>query len=353
MDEPRVNPWPALRRHLPAALAFVLIVALIALGISFFLPRWYRARTTLLPPQEGTTPYGALASLIESSALGKVGLVATSSPSDTYVEILKSRVVREAIVRRFDLQQHYRQANLDLCLKQFDQHLKVGVMQSRAIELTFEDKDPKFAAQVANAVIAQLDTVNIRLQQSKASRTGEFLESQMLDVGARLRNAEARLSQYERVHGVFTGSDQASVAGVADVVATRLALQVRRTWMASYSAPDSPALKAIDSELAAIEQNVARLPGIKQEGARLALDVEIQRRVYTLITAQVEEARMRANGTLSTVTVLDPARPPTLHARPRRSLVILGAAAVAAMLAGWWLYGRVRREGLAFAARGG
>lgn len=351
MDHPSLA--RAVRRNLGPALAFVFVVALIALGVTFFMPRWYRARTTLLPPQEGTTPYGALASLIESSALGKVGLVATSSPSDTYVEILKSRVVREAVVRRFNLQDHYHQQNLDLCLKALDAHLKVSVMQSRAIELTFEDKDPVFAAQVANAIIAQLDTVNIRLQQSKAGRTGEFLTSQMQEVTTRLRTAERQLSEYERTNGVFTGGDQAGVAGVADVVATKLALQVRRTWMASYSPEDSPALKAIDSELAAIEQNVARLPGIKQQGARLALDVEIQRRVYTLITAQVEESRLRANGSLSTVTVLDPARAPTLHARPRKSIVVLASAAVAAVLAGLWLFRRVRREVPAIGARGG
>ena len=81
------------------------------------------------------------------------------------------------------------------------------------------------------------------MQQEKARRTGEFLETQMLDVGSQLRDADARLADYERKHGVFTGIEQAGVAGMADLVATRLALQVRRTWLASYSNEDSPALK--------------------------------------------------------------------------------------------------------------
>lgn len=343
----------AVRRHAGRPLLFVLLVALIAVGISFLLPKWYRARTTLLPPQEGTTPYGALASLIESSALGKVGLVATSSPSDVYVEILKSRIVREAVIKRFDLQRRFKQENIDLCIKDLNDRYKVGVMQSRAIELSVEDQDPKLAAEIANEFIAQLDTVNIRIQQEKARRTGDFLQGQMAAVGRQLRAADVRLSDYERKHGVFTGSEASGVSGMADLVSTRLALQVRRTWLASYSSEDSPALKAIDAELAAIDQNVSKLPGLKQEGARLALEVEVQRRVYTLLMAQVEEAHMRAQGSLSTVAVLDPARAPTVHARPRKGIIVAVSAGIALLIAAFYVVERARRETMDPGVRGG
>ena len=343
----------SVRRHAGRPLLFVLLVAVLAAGISFLLPKWYRARTTLLPPQEGTTPYGALASLIESSALGKVGLVATSSPSDVYVEILKSRVVREAVIERFDLRRRFRQDNLDLCIRDLADRYKVGVLQSRAIELTVEDQDPKFAADMANALIAELDTVNIRIQQDKARRTGEFLQTQMNSVGRQLRAADGRLAEYQRKHGVFTGNEQAGVSGMAELVAARLALQVRRTWLASYSSEDSPALKTIDAEIAAIDQNVSRLPGLKQEGARLALEVEVQRRVYTLLMAQVEEAHMRAQGSLSTVAVLDPARAPTVHARPRKSVVVLVSTGIALLLAAFYVVERARRETQEPGVRGG
>jgi uncharacterized protein involved in exopolysaccharide biosynthesis len=343
----------AVRRHAVVPLLLVFLVAVLAFGISFLLPKWYRARTTLLPPQEGATPYGALASLIESSALGKVGLVATSSPSDVYVEILKSRTVREAIVKKYDLQHHFKQPNLDLCLEALNGRFKVGVMQSRAIELTVEDQDPAFAAKLANAFIAELDTVNINIQQDKARRTADFLEGQMAAVGRQLRTADDRLAAYERQHGVFTGSEESGVAGVADLVSKRLALQVRRTWLRSYSSEDSPALKSIDAELAAIDQNVSRLPGLKQEGARLSLEVEVQRRVYTLLMAQVEESHMQAQGTLSTVAVLDAARTPTFHARPRKLVIVAVSAGVALLLAAFYVVERVRRDTLEPGRRGG
>jgi len=195
--------------------------------------------------------------------------------------------------------------------------------------------------------------VNIRIQQDKASRTGEFLQSQMAEVGRQLREADTKLADYERKHGVFTGNEQAGVAGMADLVATRLSLQVRRTWLASYSNEDSPALKTIDAELAAIDQNVSRLPGLKQEGARLSLEVEVQRRVYTLLMAQVEEAHMRAQGSLSTVAVLDPARAPTVHARPRKSVVVGVSTGIALLFATYYVVERARRETREPSVRGG
>src|SRR5438132_3126653 len=194
MDDLFRRRWQAARAYLRNLILLVVTVAVVSLGISLLLPHWYRARTTLLPPQEGSTPYGELASLIESSALSKVGLVATSSPSDLFVELLRSRTVREAVVRRFHLEERFHQKNLDLCLKRLNERVKVGVSQSRTIELTVDDRDPVVASEMANELIAQLDSVNIRLQQDKGVRTGEFLVGQIAEVGERMRLAEARLT---------------------------------------------------------------------------------------------------------------------------------------------------------------
>jgi uncharacterized protein involved in exopolysaccharide biosynthesis len=87
---------------------------------------------------------------------------------------------------------------------------------------------------------------------------------------------------------------------------------------------------------------MARLPGIKQEGARLSLDIEIQRRVYTLLTAQLEEARLEQDRGVSSIAVLDAARAPTLRARPRRFMITLIALGTAVALAGVWVGLRVR-----------
>lgn len=326
----------------PAILVFA--VTVLSLIVAFILPKWYRATTTLLPPEQTSQSIGLLSNLIESSALGKVGLVTASSPSDLYAEMLRSRRVREEIVERFDLQDRYHVDNLDKCLGALDDHLSVDVLPSRMIVVQFEDKDPEFAAQVANGLVETLHRVDMEIHSERAARTRAYLEKQLLESESRLRDAENLLTGYEQEHGVITGMDEAAIQGAAELIARKLALQVRRSWMQSYVGRQSPALQAIDSELAALDREISLLPTVKQEAARLALDVEIQRRVYTLVVAQYEEARIKENSTITTISVLDPARAPTIHARPRKSLVVGGTFAAALLLAAGFVLYRIRRD---------
>ena len=101
---------------------------------------------------------------------------------------------------------------------------------------------------------------------------------------------------------------------------------------------------AVRSELDEIDREAARLPGIKQEASRRALDVEIQRRVFLLLTAQLEGARLEEQRHVSSVSVLDPARPATRRTRPHRGLIVGISTGVAVLLAGAWVLHRTRED---------
>jgi uncharacterized protein involved in exopolysaccharide biosynthesis len=340
--------WITLERVRPklrAPLLGVLATALLSAAVAFSLPAWYRAETTLLPPQESAESFGLLANLVETSALSKVGLITTTSTSDLFVEILKSRRVREAVIRQFDLTNRYREKNLDECLKRLDEHTTVEAQRSKIVAVSVEDKDPAVAAKMANAMVEELNRVNREVRADRAAQSREFLSAQLAASQNRLRAAEAALVGYERAHGVvIAGDDASAVSGAADLFARKMALEVRRSWMSSYSRSDSPALAAIGSELSAVDRELARLPSIKQEGARKALEVEFRRRVTSLLTAQLEEASIEEQRGGTPLAVLDPARPPTLKARPRRTLIVAISTGVAMLLAGWWVLWRVRAE---------
>jgi uncharacterized protein involved in exopolysaccharide biosynthesis len=334
----------SLRRILPRPLLGVLAVAVVSYGIALLLPKWYTAKTTILPPDEGGDSFGVIANLVEASALSKVGLLSSNSTSDLFVEILDSRRVREPIIAKHDLQRRYGEKNLDQCLKEFGNHVKTDVLKSKVIVLEFEDKDPKMAAMLANDMVDGLDRVWREARLQKAERASEFVTGQLEDARNRLHVAEERLTAYEKRYGFVGGSENAAVQGAADIVARKLALQVRRTWMESYSGRDNPALQALNSELSALDREIGRLPGIKQEATRLNLDVEIQRRVYTLLNAQLEEARLEGSRTISTVSVLDSARAPTLRSRPRRMVIVAVTAGIAFLGVLAWALRKARRE---------
>jgi tyrosine-protein kinase Etk/Wzc len=343
---------PPLRRFAPAAwerrrpiAAFVLVVMVVSAVVSLLLPAWYAAESTVLPPTEGGEAFGIMSGLIQGAALNRLGLFTTSSPSDVYVEILKSRTLREGIIHRFGLERLYRRRGVDRTLAELNRHMRVGATPAGVILVRVEDRDPGRAAGMANHLVSELDRFNRETLNTRAKRTRQFLESRLSDVREHLHAAESTLTAYEVKHGVVT--DEGAVGGIAEVMAQKLSLQVKRGYVSSYSAPGSATIRTIDAEIGAYDRELSRLPGLKNEGARLALNAEIQRRVFTLLTAQYEDARVQEMRDTPTITVLDWARPPELRTRPRRSVIVLASTLMALALSAAWVGWSVRRTSTA------
>jgi uncharacterized protein involved in exopolysaccharide biosynthesis len=321
---------------------FVLGAALIAVVVSLLLPPWFRARATILPPTEGADSFSLMAGLIESSALSRFGLVGSSTPSDIFVEILRSRRLQEAMIDSFDLQNVYRTKGRDRTVKELSRHFSIGVEPSGLVTVFVEDRNPERAAAMTNFLVDELDRFNRESLNTRAKKTRGFLEERLADVRTRMRDAETLLMNYEEKNGVVIS--EAAVGGMADVIAQKLSLQVQRSYVSSFSDKNSNELRAMDAELRAFNQELAKLPTLKHEGARLALDAEIQRKVFSLITAQHEEARIQEMRDTPTLTVLDRALPPEIRARPKRAVIVLVTAFVAALLAAAWLALSLRKS---------
>lgn len=324
-------------------IGFPFLVAVAAAAFIWFATPWYTAETTLLPPAEHSDPFANLSGLIERSAMSQLGVFTASTASDIYVEILKSRRLRESLIKRFDLQKKYDIATMDGTLKELDVHLGVSASTSGIVSVRVEDTSKQGAADMANFLIAELDRFNRETLQTRGKSTRQFLEARLADMERRMRLAEAKLTAYERANKVVV-ADQSAVKGMADVMAQKMSLQVKRAYVASYSAPGSPAVREIDAEIDAFERELSRLPGLKNEAARLALDAEVQRKLFTFLTAQLEEARVQEARDTPTVTVLDPARAPETRTRPRRTMFVLSSAFVATLLVLGWVWLASRRE---------
>ena len=70
---------------------------------------------------------------------------------------------------------------------------------------------------------------------------------------------------------------------------------------------------------------------------RLVRDVKLYQQLYTLLSAQLEDARLRETLDVPTVTLMDSAYPSEKRARPVRRLYALGGALSAAIFTIVWL----------------
>jgi tyrosine-protein kinase Etk/Wzc len=332
------------QRRFPV-LGFILVMSLLAAGLAMTMKPWFTASATLLPPTEGGNMFENMSGMIESAALSRVGLLSTSTPSDIYVEILKSRRLREALINKFDLQTLYdMKGKMDGTLRELESHVEVKSEPSGLVTISVEDTDKHRAANMANFLVAELDRFNREMLQTRGKRTRQFLETRLAELKDKMAQSEARLTAYEKANKVVVATDESAVRGIADVMSQKLSLQVRRSYIEAYSAPNSPAVRELDAEIQAFERELARLPGLKNEGARLALDTEIQRKLFTFLTAQYEDARVQEMKDTPTVTVLDEARAPDVRSRPRRTIMVLITGFIATLAACGWVYWQHRRE---------
>ena len=206
-----------------------------------------------------------------------------------------------------------------------------------------EDQDRQRAADMASFLVKELDRFNRHALNTRGKSSREFFEERLADSQRRLRLAESRLTAYERLHKVVVASGKSPMQGFADVMSQKMNLQVKRSYVAAYSAPGSAAVRQIDAQIAALDGELRRLPALKNEGSRLALEANIQRKALVLLAAQYEDARAREARDNPTITFLDGARAPESRTRPRRTIMVVAASLAALIASLSWAWVRSRR----------
>jgi tyrosine-protein kinase Etk/Wzc len=323
------------RRHALNAL----LAGSVIYGVTFIMPPWYRSAAVLLPPEE-TEQMGTGLSvqrfLSRMPSLG--GLSNYYTPADLYRAILMSRSVQEAVIRRFDLTGVYHTNSMEKTLKEFRNHTRTVLAPDGTISVSVEDRSRERAAQVANALVEELDRFNVERRNFQAKRTRIFLERRVAETDSLSRLAESQLGAYQEKHHMLVplDPDAQSLKPLADLMARKIALEVQLEVLRSYLTPTNELVVQTRTELEQLKNQIGNMPGLETELGRQARDVRLYQQVYLLLNAQLEDARLRETMDTPTVTVLDPAVPAERRARPLRLPWAAAAAALAGLVSVLW-----------------
>lgn len=301
----------------------VAFTTVVAVAVSLIMPRWYAARAVLLPPTEDDV--GSSISQFMPRGFGAIRVPGAPTLADVFVAVLKSRSVADKIVDRFGLVKRYKVRDLDEAVRELEEHVKFRVGDEGTIAIIAEDREPKTAAAMANAYVEELDRFNLQTRTTSAKRTRAFIEDR-LDLAKRdLASAEDRLRDYQQVRNLpaMSPADRGDADVGARLMAQKIALEVKLQVLRESLAEDSEEVRRIRQELAAIERQVGGLPSAGVEIMRLWRTVKVQEQVYELLTAQLEEARIRETRDTPTVQVLDSASVPLHKSRPKRIWIVL------------------------------
>lgn len=341
-------------RHRTIVAAMTLAGTVLAAGISFAQPNIYTATATLMPADSSNDRLSsALSSL---GALG--GLAAQASGgfrgniSDKFVAIIQSRRLSEQVINRhqalpqlFPAQWDTEQGRWKKVPTLMEAHRLLSNIVSTKIDaktglllLSVDHTDPKFAANLANNYIIELNAFLQGNTLSSAKRNRAFLEQQVAAVIRELSKLENELKEFQQAHKIVSldAQTEAGVQTYATLKSQLMSKEMEYNLLAnSVSSNDTQAI-GLKQEISQIKEKLNFIengtgdgilsfrdaPDLGVRYARIKRDLLAKQKVFELMTQQLEIAKVdEAKDTLS-FQIIDQAISPDKKSKPRRSFMI-------------------------------
>jgi capsule polysaccharide export protein KpsE/RkpR len=331
-----------------------LVVGLLALGISFAVTPTFTATTKFMPPQQQAS--GAASLLQSLGALGGLAGAASGlkNPADQYVAFLKSRSVQDALIDRFGLLERYEEKQRQTTRLALEGKVRTISGKDGLITVEVDDKDPAFAAQLANGHVEELGRLLNRLAVTEAQQRRLFFEKQLASAKDSLVKAEQALKSSGVNSSALKASPQAAVEGLAKLKAAITAQEIKLASMRGYLSESAPDFKQAQTELAAMRSQLARAeaqePGVvastptgKGGSVEAASgsdyiskyrDFKYNETLFELFAKQYEIARVDESREGAVIQVVDVAVPPERKSKPKKATI----AVIATLAAGFALF---------------
>ena len=347
-----------LAKHKMMVIGLPLLVAIVVAGYSLTLPNIFTGTTKILPPQQSLSSASAMLTQISGIAGLAGGVI--KNPNDIYVAMLKSRTVADNIVQRFGLLKLW---EIDTehpsdAFKTLAGVTKISSEKDGIITIEVDDKDPKRAADLANAYVDELLKLTSVLAVTEASQRRLFFERQFAQTKDNLAKAEVLARQALQTGGLVKVDDQgrAIVEATARLRGQITVKEVQISAMRAFAADRNPDLQMAQQELESMKHELAKIEGAVgarsatngagghgSESLKLLRDVKYHEVIFELLAKQYELAKIDEAKESAVVQVMDKAIPPDRKSKPRRSLIVLFSALAVGFLAVLWAF---LKEGL-------
>jgi uncharacterized protein involved in exopolysaccharide biosynthesis len=321
-------------------IGFTLCAALITAVVSLIMSPVYKAETTLLPPQE--SEQGMRAQLMNKfedlPGFDRGGI----SGKFLFIDIIKSRTVFDGIIERFDLMNLYEAEYKEDVRRILANNVTVkSDKQSSLITVAVLNRDPKLAADMANAFVDELKKLVHNLAITKASQRRLFFEEQLKESKEALLESEESMQEFQEETGVMKVEEQAKavIESIANMRAQIAAKEVELKVMKTYTTANNPdlqrveeTLKGLKIELAKLEEKegvnpdplmpTGRMPVVGADYVRKLRDLKFNETLFELMAKQYEMARIEEAKDAAIVQVIDKAVVPEKKFKPARRQMV-------------------------------
>jgi tyrosine-protein kinase Etk/Wzc len=310
--------------------------------VSLFLPNYYKATSIYYVSSSDM----ATVEHFYGRAKKDLEYFGTDTDIDRMMSVARSNELFQFLIDSFQLAKHYgikMKSPRDgvKLFKRTHKHFQVVKNKYNAIELSFEDKDPAFAAKVANAARSKIDDIILRLVRDKQKSQIEAFKENLEQKESSLQLLANTLDSLRSVYNIVNLSSQSDAMATlisdvesgfiresAKLEALKDSRNVKRDTIEMIAAT----VKGLEKELNTLKSgadgstySLARF----NEGRR---KIEIVEASYFLAkehvgydTERLKQLISAYNARIPMLIVLEEATPPVMKHRPVRSLYVLGA----------------------------
>jgi tyrosine-protein kinase Etk/Wzc len=321
------------------------LAALTGVVVSLNTPASYVSRTSIMPSQQSGGGGGGLGALAGLSGLGGLSGITNSikSSDEMYIALMRSYSVQSALIEQFKLKERHGARNIEEARQALSSNVAIlADKKSGLLLVEAQDKDPEFAAQLANAQVKELNVILSRLAVTEAQQRRAYYEQQIIKTQTKIPQLELEYIEAQKSSGLEVAS-LLSEAGTlpGQIAAKELQLQV----LSRFATAQNPDLKRLAVEISALRAQMARYNlskteskttessklGQASENARSNLvqkatqaynTLKIQEALLDGYVKQFELAKVDEAKEGPAVQVVDEARAPEMRAKPERKKIV-------------------------------
>jgi tyrosine-protein kinase Etk/Wzc len=341
-------------RHKKLVIGMPIVTGILALVASLMITPIFTSTAKIMPPQQQQSS-GVAAMLGQLGGLaGAAGSMAgLKNPNDLYVGLLESRTVADNLIKRFKLKERFEKKTMDDTRTALNGISEItSGKKDGLIAISVNDKDPQFAADLANAYVDELAKLTQTIAITEASQRRLFFEKQLKDTKDQLANAEVALRNTQEKTGMIQpeAQVQAIITNVAQLKGAIAAKEVQVNAMRTFATGQNPDLlrtqeefRSMQAQLTKLEKNhpskegdfmvpTGKIPEVGIEYVRSLRNVKYFETIFELLAKQFELAKIDEAKDSSVIQLLDKAVPAERKSKPKRALITLAGVFAGGML---------------------
>ena len=280
-------------------------VTVIAAGVSFLLPEYFRSTAVLLPETEK----GKLASLggiSDLAALAGVNVGGEGSLAKLYPTILRSESVLRSVMyakyqtKKFkepvdllqfwEIEERTPERSSEVALKTLREELEISLdNKTNVVSISIETREPSLSADIVNNVIGALDKFFRTKKTTNAGEQRKFIEGRLVEIKADLEKAENTLKEFRENNRQISSS-----------------------------------------------------PQLLLEQERLIREVQINTTIYVELKKQYEIVKIEEIKNIPIVNVMDAARPAQWKERPKRARIVVTSFITMVLATCYYAFGKAK-----------